>query len=136
MRKLTNFCLVSLIMIIFVCSCTQRLPRSEYPIQFKRDFNASFDKTWDAVLTVIKRTHGTIITKDKSSGLIVFSRFDSIFFNILIMDDFESNIATVYFKPMTKSGPYMRTYTKSGKSLKDVDVLFFENLERTLKKGR
>ena len=119
--------LMIIIIVLIVLGCTPNIPKSDYPLEIERSFHASFDKTWDSVLEVVKTSKGTIITKDKSSGLILYSILDNksksqVYMNIYLKSHPNSNITVVYLTPWVRTGYY----------LKEIDKDFFAALEKTL----
>jgi len=110
-----------------LASCAPNLPKSEFPVKIERTFNASFDKTWDSVLNVVKQTRGKIITSDKASGLITYNirskaSKSQIFINVYLKTLSESNNTTiVYFFSKSRIGHF-------GEIEKD----FYENLASAL----
>lgn len=123
-KKISYF----LIPIIFIAiGCAPHIPKSEYPVEIEKVFNASFDKTWNAVLEVVKMSKGVIITNDKSSGLVTYTIPDKepeskIYMNVYLKSNSNSNTTTVFLFPKTRTGPY----------LKEIERDFFEKLKTIL----
>lgn len=121
-----------LIPIVFIAAGWTSIPKAEYPSEIQKDFYASFDKTWDGVLEVAKMLNGTIITKDKSSGVVVFSidnntaesKGKQIYVNIYVKSQSTTNTTLVYLIPRIKIGLYL------GK----IDSDFFKELEKILER--
>lgn len=119
--------LIIIIILIFV-GCAH-IPKSDYPLEIERSFPASFDKTWDSVLEIVKTSKGTIITNDKASGLIVYSIIDKksksqVYMNVYLKNeaDTTTNITVVHLIPWVRTGYY----------LKEIDKDFFTRLEKAL----
>ena len=115
-----------IVIVLIVMGCAPNIPKSDYPLEIKRSFHASFDNIWDSVLEVVKTSKGTIITKDKSSGLIVY-RINSksksqVYMNVYLKNHPTTNITVVYLTPRVRTGYY----------LKEIDKDFFAALERNL----
>jgi len=126
-----------LIIVIFliVIGCSPNIPKSNYPLQMKRSFHASFDNTWNAVLETVKKSEGTIITEDKSSGLIVYSFTDrksksQVYMNVYLKNYPTTNITEVYLIPWVKTN-YSGYYLERGYYL-EIDRDFFTLLEKIL----
>jgi hypothetical protein len=122
-----RFFIVLLFLPILVC-CAPNLPKSEYPMEIEKVFNASFDKIWDSVLKVITASKGKIVTNDKSSGLITYNILDKesesqIFMNVYLKSRTDST-TIVYFFPKIRTG-----------HLKEIEKDFFEKLSDTLGGG-
>jgi len=121
-----------LVPIVLITAGWTSIPKAEYPSEIQHDFYASFDKTWDGVLEVVKILKGTIITKDKSSGVVVFSIDDNtaeskvkqIYVNIYLKSQSTTNTTLVYLIPRIKIGLYL------GK----IDADFFKELEKILER--
>lgn len=117
-----------IISIIFIAlGCAPHIPKSEYPVETEKLFHASFDKTWNSVLEVIRISEGTIITNDKYSGLITYSVLDKesksqIYMNVYLRSHPDPNITVVYLFPKVRSGYY----------LKEIERDFFEKLRKIL----
>lgn len=111
------------IFIFIVIGCAN-IPKSEYPVQIEREFDVSFDETWNAVLEVVKIVNGNIIETDKSSGLIVYSTRDikpesQTYINVYLKSNPTSKATLVYFNPKASTGLY----------LKEIDKDFFEKVK-------
>ena len=129
MRIFENSLILMIVIVLLVIGCAPNIPKSDYLLQIKRSFRASFDKTWDSVLEVVKTSKGTIITKDKSSGLIVYSIIDSksktkVYMNIYLKNHPTTNITVVYLTPWVRTGYYF----------KEIDKDFFAALEKILER--
>jgi len=129
MRIFENSLILMIVIVLLVIGCAPNIPKSDYLLQIKRSFRASFDKTWDSVLEVVKTSKGTIITKDKSSGLIVYSIIDSksktkVYMNIYLKNHPTTNITVVYLTPWVRTGYYF----------KEIDKDFFSALEKILER--
>jgi hypothetical protein len=119
-----------LIPIVFIVAGWTSIPKAEYPSEIQKDFYASFDKTWDGVLEVVKMLKGVVITKDKSSGVIVFSIDDNtveskvkqIYVNIYVKSQSTTNTTLVYLIP------------QKGLYLGKIDIDFFKELEKILER--
>ncbi len=115
-----------IVIVLIVMGCAPNIPKSDYPLEIKRSFHASFDNIWDSVLEVVKTSKGTIITKDKSSGLIVYSinskSKSQVYMNVYLKNHPTTNITVVYLTPRVRTGYY----------LKEIDKDFFAALERNL----
>jgi len=116
-----------IVIVLILMGCAPNIPKSDYPLEIKRSFHASFDNTWDSVLEIVKTSKGTIITKDKSCGLIVYSIIDSksksqVYMNVYLKNHPTTNITVVYLTPRVRTGYY----------LKEIDKDFFAALEKTL----
>lgn len=103
-KKISCFLVLSL----FVVGCGPHIPTSEYPVEVQKAFHVPFDNVWDSSLDVIETFDGTIIAKDKSSGLITckFSADKSqskTYINIYIRRDLQNSISNVYIIPYTSS---------------------------------
>jgi len=113
---------ILIFLFILLCSTSgwakMRLPVSEKPVKIKEVFYASFDKVWEGILEVLKFFKGTIIVKDKSSGIITYKLSPQKFINIYIKKtksyvncfivpyDLETRFATRYPDPKTKLNFY------------------------------
>ena len=126
-KKIQYYILLLFLKLFIGCA---NIPTSEYPVETKREFNASFERTWDAVKDVIKLYEGTIITMDNPSGLIVYSinknNADSktfqIYMNVFIKNQPTINKTIVYLVPRCKNGAYPE----------EIDIDFFDRLEKIL----
>jgi len=121
-----TFYLIILFLPIWV-SCAPNIPKSEYPVEIEKVFNASFDKTWNAVSEVVKISKGVIITSDKSSGLVTYAVPDKeseskIYMNVYLKSNPNANTTTVFLFSKTRTGPY----------LKEIERDFFEKLKTIL----
>ncbi|OQX52256.1 MAG: hypothetical protein B5M53_09075 [Candidatus Cloacimonas sp. 4484_209] len=112
------------ILFIFIFIGCAHLPTSEHPMEINKVFHASFDKTWDSVLEVVKTSKGIIITKDKSSGLIVYKLKSQIYTNVYLKDSPSTNTTVVYVVPWVKSGHFSE----------EIEEHFFKMLEKNLTK--
>lgn len=56
-----------------VAGCGPYIPISENPVAVEKVFHAPSDKVWDNCLDIIKGLNGTIITRNKSAGLITYT---------------------------------------------------------------
>ena len=124
MAKKIFYFFIPLIFIVIGCA---HIPKSEYPVEIGKLFNASFDKTWNAVSEVVKMSKGVIITNDKSSGLVTYTIPDKeseskIYMNVYLKSNSNANTTTVFLFPKTRTGPY----------LKEIDRDFFEKLKTIL----
>ena len=122
--KKTFFFLMLLLLIL--ARCAPNIPKSEYPVRIERTFNASFDKTWNSVLNIVKQTRGKIITSDKASGLITYNIYgkaseSQIFINVYLKALNESNTTMVYFFSKSRIG-----------HLGEIEKDFYENLASAL----
>jgi hypothetical protein len=104
--------------------------QSDYPAEIEKTFNASFDKTWDAVSEIVKMSNGVIITSDKSSGLVTYAIPDKeteskIYINVYLKSNPNANTTNVFLFSKTRTGPY----------LKEIDRVFFEKLKTLLGDG-
>lgn len=136
MNKKINYLFI---VIIFFTAGWSSIPKSDYPAEIQRVFPASFDQTWNAIMEVVNLYKGNFISKDKSSGIIVFSVSDTeqeseikqVFVNIYLKSQPGRNLTLVYLfpkiKPKIKNGIYC---LYSGKIDKD----FFNELEKFLVK--
>lgn len=121
-----------LIPIVFIVAGWTSIPEAEYPSEIQKDFYASFDKTWDGVLEVVKMLKGVVITKDKSSGVVVFSidnntaesKGKQMYVNIYLKSQSTTNTTLVYLIPRIKIGLYWG----------DIDSYFFKELEKILER--
>ena len=92
-----------------VAGCGPKIPTSDDPVEIEKVFNASFDNVWNNSLGVIKTIGGTIITQDKSAGLVTckFPARDSetqTYANIYIKRHPQNErTATIYVTPFTYS---------------------------------
>lgn len=129
MRVLGRVYFPIIIVALIAMGCAPQIPKSEYPAQRERSFNASFDKAWDAVSEVVKTSNGTIITADKSSGLISYSLHDKsgspVYMNVYLKKHPTESRTIVYITPRIKGGPYLEGIEKD----------FYSILENTLKRG-
>lgn len=121
------FYFVILFMSIWI-GCGPHIPTSQYPMEIEKIFYVSFDKTWNAVLEVVKISNGTIITNDKSSGLITYSVFDKesksqIYMNVYLKNYPDTDTTVVYLIPRIRTGYY----------LKEIERDFFGKLEKILR---
>ena len=128
MNKSKKIYFLFLFVIFFAAGWTS-IPKSEYPAEIQRVYAVSFGQAWDAVVEIIKKSRGAIITQDKSSGIVVFSIQDNeiesaVYVNIYIKSLSTTNTTSVYLIPKIKKGLY------SGK----VDGDFFNELEKTLER--
>ncbi|MBI4707975.1 MAG: hypothetical protein HY761_08635 [Candidatus Omnitrophica bacterium] len=126
MAKKIVFFLISIIFIVI--GCAPDIPKSEYPVEIEKVFNASFDKTWDSVLEIVAVSKGKIITNDKSSGVITYSILDKesesqIYINVYLkaLTDTVRQQTVLYFFPKIKTG-----------YLKEIEKDFFEKLSKAL----
>lgn len=121
-----NACYIAILFLPILVSCAN-IPKSDYPAEIEKTFNASFDKTWDAVSEVVKMSKGVIITSDKSSGLVTYAIPDKeteskIYINVYLKSNPNANTTTVFLFSKTRTGPY----------LKEIDRDFFEKLKTIL----
>jgi len=126
-RKKKTFYSVIMLLICFLTSCsTPPIPISKSPAEIPRVFNASFDRTWDSILEVVKASSGTIVTTDKVSGLIVYSlpseKLKSPVYINVYLKNYSTNMTAVYLMPKVRGDSYM----------KEIDVEFFEKLTRQI----
>jgi len=118
-----------IIIVLIIIGCGPTIPISDHSLQIKKSFHASFDKTWNAVLRIVKISKGTILTEDKSSGLIVYSIIDSksrsqVYMQVYLKNHPTTNIIDVYLITQVRTGYY----------LGEIDRDFFVALEKTLEK--
>ena len=129
------------------------IPTSRYPLEIEKVFHSPFGETWDSALEVMT-SKGTIINKDKSSGLIVYTIFDKkskkkVYGNVYLKSHPDKNDTVVYF---TQSGIsegeaqarhrkskkgfiwYFTPGLKSHYYLEGIGRDFFQKLERSLGK--
>lgn len=119
------------ILVIFIpLGCTPHIPKSEYPLEIGKVFHASFDKTWNAVLEVVKLTNGIIITSDKSSGLLTYTitisakeKKSKVYMNVYLKtSNSDENTTTVFLFPKIRTHTY----------LIDIDRYFYNQLKTIL----
>lgn len=127
LRKI--YCIAILVMLNWSLCLAQEIPQSEYPLEIEREFNASFEKTWDAVIELIKVLNGTVVATDKPSGIITYSIFDGtsrslIYINIHIKERPSQETTNVYLIPQVRGGRYY---------LKGMERDFFDKLEKLLR---
>lgn len=114
----------------FLSGCAS-IPTIERPLKIQCDYNASFDKAWDAVLEVVKISKGAIVNLDEAGGLIVYS--------IAKKKPNPQVYIQVYLKP---SGDSQKTlvyvFTRDRNSYYAGEILheFFQKLEKALKKEK
>jgi len=131
MNKKINYLFI---VIIFFTAGWSSIPKSDCPAEIKKDFPSTFDQVWEAVFEVVKNLRGTVIAKDKSSGLIVlyYNVCDSernhelkqIYINVYIKSQSNANITSVYMFPKVKNGLY----------LKELDKYFFGEVGEILRR--
>ncbi len=116
---------LSLVILLFFVNCTPNIPKSEYPVEMEKEFNASFDQTWNAVSEVMKISNGIVITSDKSSGLVTYAIPNKesglkIYMNVYLKSSAQANRTTVilFSRPL----PYLRGAERS----------FFEKMKTIL----
>lgn len=131
--------LIFVLILLTGSSCRgPQLPALEYPVESKGVFSASFDEVWAAAIEVAKISFGgTLITADKSSGLICYKR-TNLYINVHIKKYLDSDSTTVvYIYPWHRTGPYITAdqpiYTRKARIYNaDVESRFFYKLESKL----
>jgi len=118
------FTLVSSFM--FITAGWADIPTSEYPVEIQRTFYVSFNEVWDNTLEILETFDGTIIAKDKSSGLITYkisanSSGHKTFINIYIKRN--QNITTTNVYVITYD---CSRYTDTRFPGRRVQLLFFD----------
>lgn len=116
------------------CITSPDIPTSRYPMEIERNFYASFDETWDAVLEVIKISKGSVIMQNKALGLISYGVADNqsesqTYVNVHTKSKLPSNTTTVRLTIHDRSGESIKFITPS---LKEIDKDFFGKLENIL----
>lgn len=114
----------------FLSGCAS-IPTIERPLEIQCGYNASFDKTWNAVLEVVKISKGTIVTQDKDGGLIVYS--------IAEKKPISRGYIQVYLKPSgdsQKTLVYLFTRDRNSYYAGEIQHEFFQKLEKILKKEK
>jgi len=119
----------ALICFTITLGCAPHIPKSPQPSETNRTFDASFDRTWNAVLEIATSSGSTMVYDDKSLGLIVYRILHNdsktpIYFNVCIRNGKASNETIVY----------LTSHTKFGRCLLSVEGDFFAKIERTLKR--
>lgn len=88
------------------------IPTSEHFVQLQKEFPASFEEVWNSSLQVIETFDGTIITKDKSSGLITCkitgNKTEGEFYTNIFVTASQNEIPTVVFVTPYNSLTYSR----------------------------
>ena len=114
----------------FLSGCAS-IPTIEHPLKIQCSYNASFDKTWDAVLEVVKISKGTIVNQDKAGGLIVYS--------IAEKKPNPQVYIQIYLKPsgdFQKTLVYLFARDRNSYYAGEIQHEFFQKLEKALKKEK
>lgn len=122
--------LVLLFLVIsFILTGCAHIPKMESPLEREKVYHKSFDKTWNAVLEVIKTSNGVIISSDKPSGIITYVINDKVgekkrkvFINVCLRTRSDADVTTVYLFPKFTGSFY----------LKEIEKEFFEKLSKNL----
>jgi hypothetical protein len=127
MSRITKISCLIFFLTILSIGCGPKIPTAERPAEIQRTFQASTEKVWDSVSEVIRITGGTILTKDKSSGLITYSTIAKeyqfpIYLNVYIKSAVAANTTIVYLIPKTRGGAYFE----------EIENDFFNKLDNNL----
>lgn len=128
LKNLQYFIIIIIFLVAIGCMTGPlHIPESGYSRQINRVYHASFSKTWESVLEVLKLANGSIITEDKDSGIISYSVYDEkskspVYINVYIEERPNKEKTIVYFFPRVTRGVY----------LKEIDRDFFEQLNKRM----
>ena len=128
---------VCFILLIFLLGLgCAHIPKSDYPAQMQRRIPASFDRTWRAVLQVMRIFEGAYVTAKRDSGLIVFSLTPDRIKELTAHKTEEKVFVQVHIVPAERSGDAMFVYvfprTRSGYYAGPIDRVFLDELDRRL----
>ncbi|PIS37527.1 MAG: hypothetical protein COT35_05615 [Nitrospirae bacterium CG08_land_8_20_14_0_20_52_24] len=125
-----KICLCCFAFLLSLCTGCAHIPESEHPAEFYRVYDATFDQVWDSLLKTVSASEGSIVTQEKTSGLIVYSIHDKklkskVYVNLYVKNHPETEAVIVYLFANTRNGGYTS----------DLDADFFKRLEKALGRG-
>jgi hypothetical protein len=94
------------------CVGCGHIPVAEAPVEMRRVFNASFDKTWESVLAAVQASGGTLITNDKPSGVIAYRAREKVYntpvyVSVCVKSDPAAQRTAVLVVPRMRYGAYV-----------------------------